>query len=530
MKQELKIKKAMKSCLCFFYISGFFILLSCQQETRQGTGIDLIPFKNKKEKWGYMDSISKTTIIPCVYDKAYPFLFNTAIVGMKNEYAQLEYGVIDTLGNFILPKKYGCISFPVTGYFLTYQKEEGNAVFDLQGKEIISPNHYSFIEIVKDTFALTYSNKNNFSGCYNLILRKEIIPCQYEKVTVLNNQLLTVLSEAKYAYFNKEGKQLTPFKYNYGNDFSDGLAHVYTDTESWFIDTTGKEVIPLKLYDACLPFNDSMAVVSWNHNNKVSIINTKGKIIYTGVHKWVNNCSRSSSGLVSLCNPKLGWGCVNKEGKVVIPFMYDFPRFGFDGDYALIGDMSKVYVGDEIFWENYKEGLIDKQNRLIFSFTKDSLFSTVSDSLICVYDKKLKKSKLVNSRKEEIIPYKYTNIETYNDSFFMVRQDSLYGLVDRQGREVLPPEYIEIGEFHEGLAPVRDTNYLMGFIDVAGHIVIDCKYYASDASNGYPCAYNLYSYQSPGIFKSGYTLIGSNRSWGYLDKKGNTYWIEGDGK
>ncbi|MCL1937629.1 MAG: WG repeat-containing protein [Candidatus Azobacteroides sp.] len=128
------------------------------------------------------------------------------------------------------------------------------------------------------------------------------------------------------------------------------------------------------------------------------------------------------------------------------------------------------------------------------------------------------------------MPYKYTNIETYNDSFFKVRQDSLYGLADRQGREVLPPEYMEIGEFHEGLAPIWDKYNLLGFINEAGHVVIDCKYNTSDASNGCQCARNMFSYASPGIFKSGYTLIRSNRSWGYLDKKGNIYWIEDDGK
>jgi hypothetical protein len=485
------------------YFIGLLLLASCQYERLQGSSKDFIPYKNKKGKWGYLDSISKKNIIPCKFDKAYPFLNNSAIIGVRNENYELRYGVIDTLGNLVLPIEHDIISFPINGYYITYKKDKGKGVFSLKGEQIV-PCTYSRIEMVEDTFSIV--EKENKFGCYNLIDKKEILPCQYDKITIFTNQILSVEYGNKVAYFDKTGKALTPFKYDFAGDFSDGLAAVSVNGKYGYIDTTGNEKIPIH-FDYVHDFNDGMAVVEWKNKKEIGIINADGKIVYYGKYGWIG-LPHASSGLMPFCTThKSGWGFINEQGKLVIPFMYDYlPEFGFNGDYALVEDWTN---------EENKYAIINKHNELIYPFTTDYRYSIVSDSLIVVFNTKTSKSKLVNARKKEIIPYKYTNIETYNDHFFKVRQDSLYGLIDREGIEVLHPEYMEIGQFQNGMALVRKSEYLIGFVNELGSLAISCKYDYYNNKNTF--------------FKSGFAYIKEDYPYreGYIDKQGNEYWIEG---
>ena len=221
---------------CIFYIASFFILVSCQQETRHGTSADLVPFKNKKEKWGYMDSISKKTVIPCIYDSADSFKVNRAIVGIfvhkPHNCDYFERGVIDTLGNIIIPIKYKEVGGFLDRYFyvVVYLDDESlikkEGILDWQGKEIIPPI-YDDIEIKEDIFVIThtYDGDNDSYGCYNLNLKKEIIPCKYKEIYVLHKEITVLTDSGKYKYtcFNQEGKPFPPLRIDFmdNNGFFD---------------------------------------------------------------------------------------------------------------------------------------------------------------------------------------------------------------------------------------------------------------------------------------------------------------------
>lgn len=62
-----------------------------------------------------------------------------------------------------------------------------------------------------------------------------------------------------------------------------------------------------------------------------------------------------------------------------------------------------------------------------------------------------------------------------NTFLFPIREDNLYGYIDKNGKIIVKPQFLNGGQFLEGLAPVR-VNGTYGYIDKNGGIVISPQY------------------------------------------------------
>jgi len=130
-----------------------------------------------------------------------------------------------------------------------------------------------------------------------------VISCsKYDYVDEFKDGLAKVKLNNKYGFINKTGKEITPIKYNYAHDFSDGLAQVKLDSKYGYIDKTGKEVIPIK-YDDVRDFYDGLAKVKLN--NKWGLIDKTGKEVipvkYDGVmNMYIGNGNTVVPVVVSL--------------------------------------------------------------------------------------------------------------------------------------------------------------------------------------------------------------------------------------
>ncbi len=74
----------------------------------------------------------------------------------------------------------------------------------------------------------------------------------------------------------------------------------------------------------------------------------------------------------------------------------------------------------------------------------------------------------------------YSNMGPFQDGLAFVRdaETGLYGFIDRNGSEVIPCQYAEVGNFIDGYAYVRQDG-LYGYIDKTGTLVIPCEYDAA---------------------------------------------------
>ena len=75
-----------------------------------------------------------------------------------------------------------------------------------------------------------------------------------------------------------------------------------------------------------------------------------------------------------------------------------------------------------------------------------------------------------------IVEPKYKFVDKFHDNYCLVYKDyNLCGLIDRDGREIVPPEYEEVNYPTDGMIRVR-KNERYGFVDTTGALAIECQY------------------------------------------------------
>lgn len=115
-------------------------------------------------------------------------------------------------------------------------------------------------------------------------------------------------------------------KYEYVEDFSEGLAAVELNGKYGFVDKSGNVVIPLK-YDLAWWFSEGLASVRLN--GKWGFVNKTGVEVVPLIYDWAKQFSEGLA-IVALNNK---YGFVNNNGYVAIPLIYDGPvEYTFDGD------------------------------------------------------------------------------------------------------------------------------------------------------------------------------------------------------
>ena len=266
----------------------------------------------------------------------------------------------------------------------------------------------------------------------------------------------------KWGYFDENGKQRIPYRYDMALDFSDDLAIVGKDGKVGFINKTGKIVVKIK-YDAVWPFSESI---------------TSARI-----------------------NDKCGF--IDKSGKELTPFKYDDTRQFSEG-------IAQVKI-------NNKWGFVDNTGNEVATVKYDEINNSFSEGYtwIRIDDK----YGFIDKTGNEIIPVKYDEVGMFSEGLVTVKIDSSWGFIDKTGNEIIPVKYKEVGFFSEGLAPVKLHGEWKrwGYIDKIGNEVIPMIYLNAESfSDGLAMlrlsvfyAFNLSPFEYVYIDKTG--MIYDNR-------------------
>jgi len=242
---------------------------------------------NRDTLWGYKDQMDNVVIKP-QYQLAKKFVDDYAVV-YKNDSA----GIIDKKNNIIIPFRYNLLQHIENNHFLfgyqaKYFGEYNVGIMDKNLKIIIPANFYyiqknkNFYKVTKHIDTILQANDSgdlrSVKSLYGLfdLEGKEIIPCKYDQIIFLNDNLIVLEKDNLQALFNYKGQELTDFIYMVFGDFHDGLAKVRIKNKYGFINKVGKILIPIK-YDYCNEFSNGLSIVTLN--KKWLAINTKGKII-----------------------------------------------------------------------------------------------------------------------------------------------------------------------------------------------------------------------------------------------------------
>lgn len=265
-----------------------------------------------------------------------------------------------------------------------------------------------------------------------------------------------------------------PLKYDMVAPFIEGMAQVWLDGKTGFVDKDGNEAVPL-VYDESSQFSEGLAIVD--------TITSKGES--DEIKKY---------------------GYVDKTGAEVTPLKYDYAEPFYDG---------LAYVG-----RDSKYCFINQKGEEVTALA-DHQFRFYNEKLLVVDD--VNGQKLIDLDGNDVTTKSYYTISKFKDGYAVVEEmdgyDSTlkYGFIDRAGKEITPIIYDSVTDFYEGYAAVAIGDKA-GFIDTTGREAIPLKFDYESWFEYYKSGYRI---DPPMRFSEGYATVMLNGKWGYIDKAGN---------
>jgi len=238
----------------------------------------------------------------------------------------------------------------------------------------------------------------------------------------------------RYGYINKDGKIVIPFKYEYAKDFFEGLGVVMLDGKWGYIDCNENFVIKPK-YDDALEFSEERAAVKIKEN--WYIIDKQGRLIKNKSFGLGYN-SYYKEGMMKVSNEDpehlSKYGYIDREGDLVIPFVYGISSRDFSEGLALVE-------------KDGKYEFINKKGETIISEVK-----------------------ILNDKRRDTY-IEINDCKSFSEGYAAVKINDKWGFINRKGELVIKPQYEDVKRFSEGIAGIRIKDE-WGFINKRGKIVI----------------------------------------------------------
>jgi WG repeat protein len=154
------------------------------------------------------------------------------------------------------------------------------------------------------------------------------------------------------------------------------------------------------------------------------------------------------------------------------------------------------------FHEGNKMGIKTVDERIIIPAVYDFVVP-LSDGLFNVREGNY--TAYFDTEGNEVLPFsnKYESYGNFTEGLARVKTHGKWGFINKEGKEVIAPQFYYVDDFSDGLAIVRNEQDLHGAIDVNGNLVIGYRF--SNLTN----------------FERGYAKFGDLKTWGLIDKAGN---------
>lgn len=260
-----------------------------------------------------------------------------------------------------------------------------------------------------------------------------------------------------YFYINEENTPITE-EFVYATDFSaNGLALVRKEKEFYYINVQGEKVISVPThfdgnpFVTAKPFMGEYAILTYN-NYKYILLNEKGEM-----HPFhlanMENFYGFSDGVA-----RVRINIPTKTGKPLFRTIYFDSKLNF-----IQGEFKNNFETGYKFGLDYKNGLA--------GVSYPSRFNTLNDK------------GFIDKNGNFIIKARYSDVNSFVEEGFAVvkeKSDSYYysswKFIDKSDETLrrLPKAITEVGEFSEGLAPVKRMGF-WGFMNKKGEIVIPAE-------------------------------------------------------
>ncbi|MBK7290611.1 MAG: WG repeat-containing protein [Chitinophagaceae bacterium] len=197
-------------------------------------------------------------------------------------------------------------------------------------------------------------------------------------------------------------------------------------------------------------------------------------------------------------NGKFGYMDVNQ--KIVIPATLDLKLTSSQ-------TMPSFTNGFAVVSSNGKSGLIDKTGKLVIPYDYSSLWLYSNQKNTVKAGKEVDNKTVygvLNTQNKLIIPFEYSSISA-DSNLFMVAKNGKYGVLDINGKELVPAEFYNITTYSKDRVAKAEKDGKYGFIDLKGNWLFEKS---KSVFTFYGC-------------NAGMVRCKVSNKFGYLDLKGN---------
>lgn len=287
-----------------------------------------------------------------------------------------KIGFADASGNLIIPAIYDDFSHGFNEGIAIVSRDGWLTAINKEGKELLPLNLYKksqyngygskYFITISDQYKFfeedrveVYGRNGdsvNFLGTYAQAMEAgEGVMC-----------VSKIISSSNWGAINTKGEHIFPFISINGFRFSEGLASVWMEDKTEYIDTNGKIVLSGD-WSSASNFKDGYATVYYNKSpDKIGIIDRTGKTIATFSSKY-SPISMKDGMITVRDNTTYKSGIIDAAtGKIIVPLTYDEVE-DFSEGVAVV----KIYTGkrikeDDPFSEDiYHYGLVDKAGNVL---------------------------------------------------------------------------------------------------------------------------------------------------------------------
>lgn len=261
-------------------------------------GNDIFIVSADKTVYYLINSKGQTLSIPCSYIN-----FNRIAVSKG------KYGYLNQQGKFVIPAIYNSLRSVGSGYFVAENVEKKEGLLDSLGRVVIPFDKQYIRNVGEDVFAL---NKTPNAGkttyyLFGLKSNKLISSLSFEEVGQFSEGLLRIKLGGKIGYVNKEGKL--------------AISTVYDDVDVISRPSDSK----LDQY--------IISTLSEEEEGDMPIDPEEEDFVYVNCFKetqelnldpvYLNSIGDFSEGLANVAiGEKMG--SIDKNGKIIVPFVYDY--------------------------------------------------------------------------------------------------------------------------------------------------------------------------------------------------------------
>ena len=420
-------------------------------------------------------------------------------------------------------------------YFASY-KDNKWGVIDSTGNNVIDPSYREMIVVPNSklgVFICTY-DVNYDTGDYKTKVlndKNQEIFTQYDKVEAIQNQ-------------DKDGNLW----------YEQNVLKVQKDGKIGLIDLTGNEIIPIE-YDEISAIPEIENSFKVKKDSKYGIVDGDGKTVVQAQYADIDVLGKDNKSGFIVKNDSGKYGIVDYSNTQILEAKYDSIEKVYGNDMYVVTVSGKQKVvnkaGEDVLttgFDSIKQILANQENAVIFmKANKCGVMNTNGEVLIDAQYDSLKETKvgmfiaskdgkygIINSSKEEKLPFEYTSITFSEKADLYVAEDINFNAkilnsnLDEKASGILSElseskGYLKLRvddgykyynfKFEEKqeseiftsrtlFLSKKDGKY--GFVDKAGKVVVDYIYDDAMEQNDY-----------------GYVAVKKDGKWGSIDGKGN---------